>query len=84
MERHADLAHEDQVERRIERRSDLRCDSYSTARQREDRRLLLLVSGKRNSKSPAGFERFLNGMAFSSSGSNRSNLVRPFQVLAGP
>ena len=29
-------------------------------------------------------ERFLNGMAFSSAGSNRSNLVRPFQVLAGP
>jgi hypothetical protein len=55
LERHADLAHEDQVERRIERRSDLRCDSNSTARQREDRRLVLLVSGKRNRKSPAGF-----------------------------
>ena len=39
----------------IERRSDLRCDSNSTARQREDRRLLLLVSGKRNGKAPAGF-----------------------------
>jgi hypothetical protein len=37
------------------RYSDLRCDSNSTTRQREDRRLLLLVSGKRNSKSPAGF-----------------------------
>src|SRR4029077_3135057 len=56
LERHTDLAHEDQVERRLERRSDLRCDSNSTARQREDGRLLLLVSGKRNSKSPAGFE----------------------------
>jgi hypothetical protein len=43
----SDLAHEDQIERRIERRSDLRCDSNPTARQREDRRLLLFVSGKR-------------------------------------
>jgi hypothetical protein len=44
LEGHADLAHEDQIDRRLERLSNLRRDSNSTARQREDRRLLLLVS----------------------------------------
>ena len=38
----------------MERRSNLRRDGNPTARQREDRRLLLLVSGKRNGKSLAG------------------------------
>jgi hypothetical protein len=53
--RHADFAHEDQIERRVERRSHFRRDGNPAARQREDRRLPLRVSGKRNGKSPAGF-----------------------------
>ena len=67
---HADLAHEDQIERRIERRNYLRRNENPTARQREDCRLLLLESGKRQGKSPAGFGAVPKRNGISSAGSN--------------
>ena len=65
LERHADLAHQDQIEQRIERGGDFGRNGHATARKRENNWLLILIRASAVANLRPASERSLNGIAAS-------------------
>jgi hypothetical protein len=59
LDRYADLAHQDQIERRMERGSYLSRNRHTAARQRQDHRVLILICRERLSQFATGFRAIL-------------------------